>query len=136
MLLDTLSFCFGVCGKTGEDMKYCKGLMVVFFSVAVITMVAGCAHSPGGVASSTTPIEGRSYTRIGPAKATDSYVLLFNFIPIKGSNSTATAIEAAKRSKGADALIEVTVDSYFQWWIILSRSVIEVRGTAIRFEDS
>ncbi|MFP4027447.1 MAG: hypothetical protein ACLFWL_06635 [Candidatus Brocadiia bacterium] len=91
---------------------------------------------PGGVAPSTTPINGRSYRKLGPTSATDSYVLLFGFLPIKGSNATSTAVEAAKRKQGADALIDVTVDGYFQWWILFTRHAIEVRGTGIQFTDS
>ncbi len=110
---------------------------------AVLTLIAftgillvGCAHNPGGIAPSTTPINGRSYTEVGPTRATDSYVLLLGLLPIKGSNATAVAVEAAKEKVNADALIEVKVDSYSQFWILFTRNAIEVRGTGIRFKES
>ena len=95
--------------------------------------IAGCVHYPGGIAPSTTPIEGRSYIVLGDVEGTDSYVLLLGFIPIFGSNSTKEAIKDALESENADALIEVTVESNVQWWILFIRQVIRVEGKAIRF---
>lgn len=110
------------------------GVPMKLAALAVILLLAyGCAHSPGGVAPSTTPINGRSYQVLGDVRTTDSYVLLFGFLPIMGSNSTHDAIRDALRAKGADALIDVTVDKYFQWWILFTRSVIQVQGKAIKF---
>jgi hypothetical protein len=111
-------------------------IAVCFALAAFLSVVVGCAHTPGGIAPSTTPINGRSYDELGQVTATDSYILLFGILPIKGSNSTSVAVDSAIRKvRGADALINVTVDTYFQWFIILSRQAIEVRGTAIRFTD-
>ena len=47
----------------------------------------------------------------------------------------AEAKTAAIRSQGADALIDVTAESYSQFWILFSKSTIMVEGTAIRFKD-
>jgi hypothetical protein len=101
---------------------------------AGLALGAGCARQPGGIAASTTPINGRKYHVIGPVRSTDSHILLFGLLPIKGSNSIRAAIQAALRSKGADALIEVSVVQYSQFWLILTRNVISVEGLAIRFE--
>jgi hypothetical protein len=104
--------------------------------VLLCAVVTGCAHHPGGVAASSTPIEGRRYRVLGHAEGTDSHVLLFGLIPIKGSNSTRTAMDRAVRSRGGDALIDVTVETYTQWWIILIRRAVKVEGMAIRFEST
>ncbi len=97
-------------------------------------LLAGCARYPGGIAASTTPIEGRKYHVIRPVRSTDSHILLFGLIPIKGSNSIRSAVQAALRRHNADALIEVSVVQYTQFWLILTRNVISVEGMAIRFE--
>ena len=97
-------------------------------------LAAGCVHAPGGIAASTVPVEGRRYQVLGRTAGTDSYILLFGFLPIFGSNSTREAVEDALERKGADALIGVTVDTYTHYWILFSRSVISVEGTAIKFE--
>ena len=111
-------------------MKIVTGLLLL----AVIVIMTGCAHAPGGIAPSTTPINGRDYRVIGKTGATDSHILLFGFLPIRGSNSLRPAINAAKLKCGADALIDVTVESYTQFWLILIRNVIRVEGLGIRFE--
>ena len=104
---------------------------VVFLLIAVFA--AGCVHTPGGVAPSTTPLNGRNYIILGDAEGTDSYVLLFYVIPIFGSNSTEKAIKDAIESENGDALIEVTVDTTIQWWVLFIRQVIRVKGKAIKF---
>ena len=40
----------------------------------VLLFAVGCAHTPGGIAPSTMPIDGRKYVVLGPAKATSSAV--------------------------------------------------------------
>ena len=105
-------------------------------AIAILLLFAvGCAHTPGGIAASTLPIDGREYILLGPAKATSSAVYLFNFIPVSGSSSLREAKNTAIRSKGADALIDVTAECYSQFWILFSKSTIMVEGTAIRFKD-
>ncbi len=98
-------------------------------------LLAGCAHFPGGISDSTTPINNRKYVKLGRVAKTDSYVLLLGILPVTGSNTIREAVDAAIRSRGADALIDVTVESYFQWWILFTRHVTRVEGEAIRFQD-
>ena len=112
-----------------------KSALFAVFSLLLLFAV-GCAHTPGGIAASTVPIDGRKYIVLGPAKATSTAVYLFNFLPVSGSSSLRDAKNAAIRSKGADALIDVTAESYSQFWIIFSKSTIMVEGTAIRFTDA
>ncbi|MCK5849889.1 MAG: hypothetical protein KAH23_03160 [Kiritimatiellae bacterium] len=115
-------------------MKKTIRTILVLTMVLIFAVMSGCAHMPGGIAASTTPIGNRQYRVVGTARGTDSYILLFGFIPIKGSNSVRAAINSAKRKHAADALIEVTVDTYSQWWLILVRKVIMVEGLAIRWD--
>jgi hypothetical protein len=96
---------------------------------------SGCAHAPGGISDSTTPIEGRRYLKLGHAKGTDSRVLLFGVLPVSGSNSTREAIADAIRSRGGDAMIEVTVESYTIYLILFSKMTTVVEGEVIRFQD-
>lgn len=108
-------------------------------AVAALAMMAGlalagCAHMPGGIAPSNEPIGNREYRVLGLTRGTDSHVLLFGFIPVAGSNSIRAAMEDAIRAKGADALIDITVEQYTQFWILFTRSVIKVEGYGIRYE--
>ena len=110
--------------------------IAVLFAILALAFEMGCAHMPGGIASSTTPIGNRPYRVVGRARGSDSYVLLLGILPIKGSNSLKEAVHSAIRAHGADALIEVTVETYTQWWILFTRHVIKVEGLAIRFDHT
>ncbi len=102
--------------------------------VVTVSGLAGCITSPGGIAPSNVPLDGREYTILGKAQGTDSAIRLFGFIPVSGSNDIRTAMHAAIHEANGDALIEITVEAYMQWWILFTRHATRVRGTAIRFE--
>lgn len=104
----------------------CTGLILFFLS--------GCVMMPGGVAASSTPINGRDYVELGRARETDSRIYLLWFLPISGPNTIRDAINDAVKSRNGDALINVTVESYSQWWILFSRYATRVEGEVIRFQ--
>jgi hypothetical protein len=112
--------------------KYIKGLSLGLVGVAVCFM-AGCATMPGGLAPSTTPLEGRSYKVLGYTEGTDSRICLFGLIPVSGGNHIRAAVREATRKINGDALIEVTVEAYSQYWILFSRDVTRVEGIGIQF---
>lgn len=101
----------------------------------ILMYAAGCATVPGGVAPSNTPLEGRSYQVLGYTESTDSRICLLGipFLPITGHNSIRNAIQSAARRVGGDALIEITVEGYYQYWLLFSRNVTRVEGIGIRF---
>lgn len=98
-------------------------------------LLTGCVMSPGGIAPSSTPINGRAYKNLGRATKTDSRVHLFGFIPLSGANTTRDAIDAAVRSRDGDAMINITVESYNQWFLIITRSATRVDGDVIKFSQ-
>ncbi|MFA5042698.1 MAG: hypothetical protein WC381_07355 [Kiritimatiellia bacterium] len=98
-----------------------------------ILALAGCAHFPGGLAPSSTPLEGRKYTVLGRTEGADNYVLLFCVLPVTGANTIRRAMDRACAKAGGDALIDVTVESHSEFWILFARYVTTVEGTAIRF---
>lgn len=112
-----------------------KKALGLIMMIASLSVLAGCAHMPGGLAASNTPLEGRKYKVLKPTSATNSRVKLFGLIPINGSNSTRDCLEQAIRNGNGDALIDITVDAYSMYFILFSRDVIAVWGTAIRFQD-
>lgn len=97
-------------------------------------LFTGCATMPGGIAASSTPLEGRKYTVLERTSATSNCIRLLGIIPISGSNNTRSAIDKAARYVGGDALIDVTVEGFNQYWILFSRDVTYVEGIGIRFE--
>lgn len=112
-----------------------NGLPGIVLAALLAATGFGCAHAPGGITDSTTPIEGRRFLKLGRAKGTDSRVMLFGILPVSGSNSTRTALESAVRSRGGDAMIEVTVESYTIYLVLFSKVTTVVEGEVIRFQD-
>ena len=111
--------------------KYIK----LFFVLVLNLLFVGCACFPGGIAPSSTPLHAKPYTVIGPTSATDSRFAIFGIIPVTGGNSIRDAVEAAKSNVGADALIDITVDSYTQFFIVLTRTVTRVDAQGIRLKE-
>ena len=112
-------------------MRSFVGLVLV--SIILIN-VCGCVMNPGGIAPSTTPINGRKYKNLGRVANTDSRIYLFGFIPVSGANTIRNAVDQAVASRNGDAMINVSVESYTQFWIILTRFVTRVDGDVIRFD--
>lgn len=111
-----------------------KNIFIATVLCAILLYSSGCAMMPGGIAPSTTPIEGRPYTVLGRKVETDSRVYLFGILPVSGPNTIRDAVESATKSKGGDAMINVTVETYGQYWILFTRFTTRVEGDVIRFD--
>ena len=97
-----------------------------------ITLV-GCGHIPHWHSPSTIPLAAGGFEVLGPVKGQDCLWSLLGIIPVSDSSETHVAIERAIKSKpGADALINVTADSFAHFYFIVSKYCIEVDGTAVK----
>lgn len=114
-------------------MKAYRRLCEMGIILLLAVVLNACALAPGGIAPSTTPLEGRKYHNLGPAYGKDSRFYLLGIIPITSANRTREAVNEAIASKNADALINVTVESSYQNWLVVSRYVTIVTGDAIKF---
>ena len=106
----------------------------ILLSVCVLSLLSGCINSPGGIAPSNIPLEGRHYRVVGETASSSSSIWLFGLLPVSSPNSIRAALDAAMRKRSADALIDITVERYTQYWILFVRHVTSVRGLAIQFE--
>lgn len=116
-------------------MKTVQLLVSMAFATFMVIVMTGCVMMPGGITASTTPIEGRKYSSLGRTVGKDSRVYLLGVLPVSGANTTRDAVDTAVRSRGGDAMINVTVESYSQWWILFSKYTTRVDGEVIRFEQ-
>ena len=108
---------------------------IVLLVVCAGLLMAGCVSMPGGYAASSEPINGRRYRVMGRATGTDSRIYFLGFLPVTGPNSAADAIEDCIEERSGDAMIKVSVDFYYQWWIIFTRYTTRVEGDVIRWEN-
>ena len=107
----------------------CRLVFVSFLGV----MLAGCMHLPGGIAASTTPIDGRPYVNLGRVKQTDSMFALFGIFAMGSPNTIRKAIDQALQSRGGDAMINVTVEYTTHYVVLFNRYMTIVEGDVIRF---
>lgn len=104
-------------------------------SILVASLLAGCMHLGGGIAPSNVPLEPGTYVELGPVHGDDCLYALLGILPLSGGNETRRAMEEALASKpGATALVNVTSDTFHQFWLILSRHCTEVHAIAVRSE--
>ncbi len=93
----------------------------------------GCAHQAGGIAASTTPLNPGSYQELGEVRGVDCVYHLLGLIPLGGGNETKDAVDdALSQVDGANALINVTSDTYYQFYLLFSNACTQVRGTAVK----
>ncbi|MDF1564446.1 MAG: hypothetical protein P1V51_15485 [Deltaproteobacteria bacterium] len=105
---------------------------LLLLGLALLTL-GGCFHSAIGMTPSTKPLAPGGYEELGPAKGVDCLWLLFGVLPVSTGNTLQGATKQAIRDrKGADALIQVTADSFFQHYILVARSCTQVEGIAVR----
>jgi len=98
----------------------------------LVILLSGCSHQAGGIAASTSPIAVGSYQTLGQVKGEDCVYALLGIIPLSNGNETRKAIQdAISKKRGATDLIEVTSDTYSQFFVIASRTCTQVYGTAI-----
>lgn len=98
-----------------------------------LTALVGCLRTPGGIAASTSALEGRPYEVLGQAFGAVTQYHVLGIIPTGQAVQLQAAVEDAKRKAGADALIDVTAELYRKDYVIYSATTTEVRGKAIRF---
>lgn len=95
--------------------------------------IAGCFHHPGGIAPSTKPLNQNGYTVLGKVEGRDCVYHILGLIPVTDGNELKEAVaDAMKKKPYADAMIEVTADSYWQFFILYSRGCTQVYGTAVQ----
>ncbi len=112
-----------------------KRMLVVMIAVLLTMMIAGCVHSTGGVAPSNIPLAPGSYKELAIVGGKDCVYYLFGVIPLTGGNETRTALNRALLSRpGTMALVNVTADTYSQFFIVFSRTCTQVYGTAVRIQ--
>src|SRR5512146_1227243 len=99
---------------------------------AIALLASGCIRTPVAMMPSTKPLAPGGYTEIGPVEETDCLWYLFSFLPITSGNNMQGAMRDAIKRMGGDALIQVTAETYYQNFIVVSRYCTIIQGIAVR----
>ena len=106
-----------------------------FLGAGVLSMFVGGCASPFVTVAPTPP---EKYERLGAAEGRNCGALLvlasaYNFIPAGLNDRVAAAYQSAVASvPGATALVNVTYQEDWYWWLIGSSRCVTVKGEAIK----
>jgi hypothetical protein len=99
----------------------------------IFLMLSSCGFFiPAGIFDSTTPLENRTYTVIGPV---DEKGCDFQFLGLGGprNGSISQILSQTLTKYKADAVISGTVESVHHYLLIITIHCTRLKGTAIRF---
>ena len=99
-------------------------------SAGLCLLLAGCT-TPGAVAPSTMPITGK-YVELGPFEESESCGYIFFVVPVGSPDHIADMIDALVKSRGGDALIDVTSSSSTSWFLLGGSNCVQVRGKVVK----
>jgi len=107
-------------------------LRKILITLALGSTLIGCAHTSGGIATSNIPLEPGSYRILGEAVGGDCQYKILGIIPVTGGNETHTALEDALSDiPNTTALVQISSDTYSQYWILWSNHCTQVHATAV-----
>ncbi|MFH1673325.1 MAG: hypothetical protein ABIF87_07870 [Pseudomonadota bacterium] len=111
-----------------------RQLCILLCIVVISSFMSGCIIMPAGIADSTTPInDNDKVTKLGPTEGEAYSVLILGILPV-AEGGTATAVERAKKCKGADALTDVTLDNRVCLCPVAYIYQTKVQGEAVKIE--
>ena len=95
-------------------------------------LLATACTLPGAIAPSTMPVTGK-YVELGPFEESESCGYLFLCLPVGSPDHIADMIDSLVKSRGGDALIEVTSSSSVSWFLLGGSNCVQVRGKVVKF---
>ena len=103
------------------------GLLALVFGLLLTT----ACTTPGAVAPSTIPL-GTNYVGIGDKETSSSCGYTLLLFPIKSSRPMSDVIHEMISSRGGDALIEVSSQSWITWYLLGWSNCFEMTGKVVK----
>lgn len=103
------------------------GLLAMVFGLLLTT----ACTTPGAVAPSTLPL-GTNYVGIGGKETSSSCGYTLLMIPIGFSQPVSDVIDELISSRGGDALVEVSSQSWTTWYLIGWANCFEITGRVVK----
>jgi len=113
-----------------------KKVLFAVMAVTALALLPGCISAPGGIAPSTMPITAKdSYTVVRRNAEGSDMGMTFLGFPIGPTASAYKALQDAKKRHKADALINVTAENHYRYFLLLvCFEEMAVTGDAIKFK--
>jgi hypothetical protein len=114
--------------------KWSKSLRFIICMFLLVVFLGGCASNFTMIA----PTPPQKYEKLGKATGTASGALgmlatAYYFIPLGLNSRVEQAYEEALKSvPGATALIDVTIQESWFWWVLGTSRTVTITGEAIR----
>jgi hypothetical protein len=131
--VDKLHITINETGRAMSDQKQLRSRIAAFLAVAAV-MLGGCASE----FTKVSPQPPEKYERLGPAtgSACGSLMVLataYNFIPVMLNSRVERAYADAVASvPGATALVDVTMNEDWFWWVLGTARCVTIHGEAVR----
>jgi hypothetical protein len=97
-----------------------------------MSLLATACTIPGAIAPSTMPVTGK-YVELGPFEESESCGYIFFIVPVGSPDHIADMIDTLVKSRGGDALIDVTSSSSTSWFLLGGSNCVQVRGKVVKF---
>jgi hypothetical protein len=104
-----------------------RGLLATVFGLLLLT--TACT-TPGAVAPSTLPLG--NYVGIGGKETSSSCGYTLLMIPIGFSQPVSDVIDEMISSRGGDALVEVSSQSWTTWYLLGWANCFEITGKVVK----
>jgi len=98
--------------------------------LVILTLGTACAV-PGAVAPSTVPMAGK-YVKLSESESASSCGATILTIPLWNPEPVADLVQDLVKSKGGDALIDVTSDSSVFFYLLGFSNCVEIRGKVVK----
>jgi hypothetical protein len=95
-------------------------------------LLSAACTMPGAIAPSTMPVTGK-YVELGPYEEVESCGYVFFIVPIGSPDHIADMIDDLVKSRGGDALIDVTSGSSTSWYLLGGSNCVQLRGKVVKF---
>jgi len=109
-----------------------KKIKTILSLGVLVIAAAGCVSQPLRFPTAAETAKG-NYTVLGEAEGEATGLMLFDVIPIGQNERFVRAYDAAVKSKGGDALIDITIQEHWFWAYLLDGYSTKVTGTAIKY---
>lgn len=103
----------------------------VIVTISLVSFL-GCTY-PGGFAPSTIPVPER-YVALGPEEEGSSCGYGILILPLTSPNSVPEIIDEMIKTKGGDALVNVSSESSSTFFLLGFANCVNIRGTVVRFD--